>query len=220
MALEDVIDDGLLSDAREVDSFLREHGEDLPSVENTLRLVRDISTDRLRTVAEDVWGTGGEEGNDLIGTKFDACVAKLDEAIRESSAWTGDGKNAYALRIEKTKKALDSMRKPSADVGQALEEIADAWDQVFGRSVADILALIGLALSIIGVVVALIVEISAGWTGVGAVVGLVIGILSILVGAVSIWWTIHSNNQAKIDALQAAGTEAQETMTSADKAAP
>ncbi|EIE98287.1 hypothetical protein [Saccharomonospora glauca] len=103
--LKDLIDEDLLTDARKVDSFLRDHGEDLPSIENTLRLVRDIDTDRLRTVAKDVWGTGGEAGKDLVGTKFDACITKLDEARRESSSWTGDGKNAYAQRIEKIKKA-------------------------------------------------------------------------------------------------------------------
>ncbi|EIE98286.1 hypothetical protein [Saccharomonospora glauca] len=112
------------------------------------------------------------------------------------------------------------MRKPSADVGRALEEVADAWDQVFGRSVADILGLIGLALSIIGVIVAVVVEVAAGWTGLGAVVGIVIGILSVIVGAVSIWWTIHSLNQAKIEALAEAGRQATETMTSANETTP
>lgn len=220
MALKDLIDDGVLSDAREVDNFLAQHGESLPSVEQTLRLVRDIDTDRLREVAEDVWGTGGEGGKDLVGTKFDACVEKLDLASRQTAAWTGEANNAYATRVGKIKKGLDDMRKPSADVGDALIEIADAWDQVFGRSFADVLAMIGLALSIIGVIVAVAVEIAAGWTGVGAVVGIVIGILSVIVGAVSIWWTIHSQEQAKIDALNAAGKEAQETMTSANKTTP
>lgn len=217
MALKDLIDDGVLADAREIDNFLKDHGESLPSVEHTLRLVRDIDTDRLRKVGKDVWGTGGEDGKDLVGRHFDACIEDLDLANQQTSAWTGDAHNAYAERVNKIKKGLNDMRKPSADVGDALVAIADAWDQVFGRSFADILAIIGLVLSIIGVIVALVVEIAAGWTGIGAVVGLVIGILSILVGAVSIWWTIHSQEQAKIDALEEAGTQATETMTSANK---
>ncbi|EHR60365.1 hypothetical protein [Saccharomonospora cyanea] len=82
MAPEDVIDEGLLSDTREEDSFLRQHGKNLPPGGNTLRLVRDV------------------------GTEFDACVAELDQAVRESSAWTGAGKNARTQRIEKIEKGF------------------------------------------------------------------------------------------------------------------
>jgi type II secretory pathway pseudopilin PulG len=39
-------------------------------------------------------------------------------------------------------------------------------------------------------------------------VGLIIGIISIIVGAVSIWWTIHSNEQAKVEALENASEQA------------
>lgn len=217
MGLRDLIDDGVLADARKIDSFLREHGEQLPSLESTLRLVRDIDVDRLRQVGEDVWGTGGEAGANLVGTHFDGCIKGLDLANQQTSAWTGDAHNAYVTRVDKIKAGIDGMRRPSVDVGEALVAIADAWDQVFGRSFGDILAIIGLILSIIGVIVALVVEVLAGWTGIGAVVGLVIGVLSIIVGAVSIWWTIHSQEQAKIDALAAAGAEATETMTSANR---
>lgn len=220
MKISDLIDEGVLADAREIDNFAREHGEDLPSLENTLRLVRDVDTDRLRAVGKDVWGIGGEEGADLVGTSFDKCIVELDKANRESASWTGEASNAYANRVNKTKTAINDMRKPSQDVGKALVEIADAWDRVFGSSFADILAIIGLILSIIGVIVALIVEIVAGWTGIGAVVGLIIGVLAIIVGAVSIWWTIKSNNDAKVEALKSASTQAEETMTSAGNATP
>jgi len=217
MTLRELIDDGVLADARKIDNFLREHDEPLPSLESTLRLVRDIDADRLRQVGQDVWGTGGEDGRNLVGTRFDDCIDGLDLANRQTSAWTGDAHNAYATRVDKIKAGVNGMRRPVVDVGDALVAIADAWDQVFGRSFADILAIIGLILSIIGVIVALAVEILAGWTGIGAVVGLVIGVLSIIVGAVSIWWTIHSQEQSKIDALEAAGAEATETMTSANQ---
>ncbi|SFQ22383.1 hypothetical protein SAMN05421810_105241 [Amycolatopsis arida] len=217
MALKDLIDEGVLADARKIDDFLRERGQSLPSVENTLRLVRDIDSDQLRKVGKEVWGTGGEDGEGLISKHFDQCVEDLDRANRQTAAWTGDASNAYATRVDKIKAGINDMRRPSADVGDALVSLADAWDQVFGRSFGDILAIIGLILSIIGVIVALVVEIAAGWTGIGAVVGLVIGVLSILVGAASIWWTLHSQEQAKIDALEAAGEEATETMTSANQ---
>jgi hypothetical protein len=217
MGLRDLIDDGVLADARKIDGFLRDHGEPLPSLEDTLRLIRDIDSDHLRRVGKDVWGTGGEDGRNLVGAHFDDGIEGLDLANRQTSAWTGDAHNAYATRIDKIKGGINDMRRPAADVGDALVAIADAWDQVFGRSFADILAIIGLILSIIGVIVALVVEVLAGWTGIGAVVGLVIGVLAIIVGAVSIWWTIHSQEQSKIDALEAAGVEATETMTSANQ---
>lgn len=220
MALKDLIDEDVLADARKIDQFAKEHGKSLPSIENTLRLVRDVDTDQLRTVGKDVWGIGGEEGADLVGKSFDACIQGLGKANEQTSAWTGDANNAYVRRVNRTKGAIGGMEKPSQDVGKALVAIADAWDQVFGHSFADILAIIGLILSIIGVAVALIVEIVAGWTGIGAVVGLIIGVLSILVGAVSIWWTMHSQEQAKIEALQEASKQAEETMTSAKQSKP
>ncbi|OLZ52104.1 hypothetical protein [Amycolatopsis keratiniphila] len=220
MKLKDLIDEGVLADARKIDSFAKEHGKSIPSVENTLRLVRDIDTDRLRTVGQDVWGVGGEGGANLVGKSFDACVAELSKANEQSAAWTGDANNAYVKRVNKTKGAITGMEDPAKDVGKSLVAIADAWDQIFGSSFADILAIIGLALSIIGVIVAVIVEIVAGWTGIGAVIGLIIGVLSILVGAVSIWWTMHSNEQAKIEALTEASVQATETMNSANTSAP
>lgn len=218
--LKDLIDDGVLADARKIDSFAKEHGQSVPSIEHTLRLVRDIDTDRLRSVGKDVWGIGGEDGKDLVGKSFDACQSGLDKANQQTAAWTGDGNNAYVQRVNQTKKAIEGMEKPSQDVGKALVQIADAWDQVFGSSFADILSIIGLILSIIGFAVALVVEIVAGWTGIGAVIGLIIGVLSILVGAVSIWWTIHSQEQAKIEALTEASKQASETMTSAKESKP
>ncbi|WP_158896151.1 hypothetical protein [Amycolatopsis anabasis] len=220
MKLKDLIDEGVLADARKIDSFAKEHGKSVPSIENTLRLVRDIDTDRLRKVGKDVWGIGGEDGADLVGKSFDACIAELSKANEQTSAWTGDANNAYVKRVNKTKGAIEGMEKPSQDVGKALVAIADAWDRIFGSSFGDILAIIGLILSIIGVAVAVIVEIAAGWTGIGAVIGLIIGVLSILVGAVSIWWTIHSNEQAKIEALNEASKQATETMNSANTSAP
>lgn len=220
MKLKDLIDEGVLADARKIDAFAKEHGKSIPSIENTLRLVRDIDTDRLRKVGQDVWGTGGEDGADLVGKSFDACITELSKASEQSAAWTGDANNAYVKRVNKTKGAITGMEKPSKDVGKALVAIADAWDQIFGSSFGDILAIIGLILSIIGVAVAVIVEIVAGWTGIGAIVGLIIGVLSILVGAVSIWWTMHSNEQAKIEALTEASAQATETMNSADTSAP
>jgi len=216
MALKELIDDSVLADARKIDDFARDHGQNLPSIEHTLRLVRDIDTDRLRTVGKDVWGVGGEDGADLVGTSLNACIGGLSKASEQTAAWTGNANNAYVHRVDQTKKALESMERPAQDVGQALVRIADAWDQIFGTSFLDILAIIGLVLSIIGVVVAIIV----GLTGVGAIVGLIIGIISLLVAAVSIWWTIHSNEQAKIEALDNASQQATETMNSANAGKP
>ncbi|GHG14179.1 MULTISPECIES: hypothetical protein [Amycolatopsis] len=216
MALKELIDDSVLADARKIDAFARDHGQSLPSLEHTLRLVRDIDTDRLRSVGKDVWGVGGEDGADLVGTSINAGIGGLSKAAEQTAAWTGDANNAYVHRVNQTKKALLDMERPAQDVGQALVKIADAWDQIFGSSFADILAIIGLILSIIGVIAAIIV----GVTGVGAIVGLIIGIISIIVGAVSIWWTIHSNEQAKIEALETASAQADQTMNSANAGKP
>jgi hypothetical protein len=216
MALRDLIDDSVLADAGKIDKFAQDHGHSLPSIEHTLRLVRDIDTDRLRTVGKDVWGIGGQDGADLVGSSFLACTTGLSRANEQTSAWTGNANNAYVHRVNQTKKALEDMEKPAQDVGQALVRIADAWDQIFGSSFLDILAIIGVVLSAIGVVVAIIV----GVTGVGAIIGLIVGIISVIVGAVSIWWTIHSNEQAKIEALTNASEQASQTMSSADKVKP
>jgi hypothetical protein len=52
------------------------------------------------------------------------------------------------------------------------------------------------------------------------VVGLILGVLSLLVGAVSVWWTIHSEEEAKIKALTEASATAEKTMTAAHTSNP
>jgi hypothetical protein len=218
--LKDLIDESVLGDARKIDQFARDHGKSLPSIEQTLRLVLDVDTDRLREVGKDIWGVGGGDGADLVGKSFGACLDELDRANDQTSAWTGEANNAYVRRVEQIKRAIEGMEKPSEDVGKSLVKIADAWDQVFGTTFADILAIIGLILSIIGMVAAVVTAIVAGWTGVGAVVGLILGVLSLLVGAVSVWWTIHSEEKAKIKALTEASATAEKTMTAAHTSNP
>lgn len=219
----DLIDESVLADARKVDDFVKSHGPDLPSVENTLRLIRDIDTDVLRRIARDVWGTGGEEGADLVGTSFTECVERLDAANKQSSAWTGDANNAYVQRVDQIKAAIDGkdgqggMRKPSVDVGQALVGLADGWDQIFGSgTVGEILTYLGVALSAIG----LAVSFGLDATVVGIPVGVVVGILSLLVGVASVWWGMHSAEEAKVDKAEEAIREATETMRAAKKAKP
>src|SRR5262249_50772356 len=116
MGLKDLIDDGVLADAHKIDGFLRDHGEALPSLESTLRLIRDIDSDHLRQVGQDVWGTGGEDGRNLVGARFDDGIEDLDLANRQTSAWTGDAYNAYATRIDKIKAGINGMRRPAIDV--------------------------------------------------------------------------------------------------------
>lgn len=215
MKVADLIDESVLTDARKVDDFVKEHGERQPSIENTLRLVRDIDTDGLRRIGKDVWGTGGE-GNDLIGRSFDDCLAELDKASTNAAAWTGNAKNAYSERLTRTKNAINGMRGPAEDVGKSLVAIADAWDEKFGHSLADILTIIGVIVAIIGVIVA----IATGWTGVGAVIGLVVAVIGLIVAVASYLVAEHDKEQAKIDSLHDAGREATETMEAAKKTKP
>lgn len=216
MQLRDLITEDVLEGAAEIDAFVQKHGPDLPSLNSTLRLVRDVSTDRLRTVGKDVWGTGGEGGADLVGNSFDNCIVELDRASTSAASWTGDGKNAYSQRLTKTKKALNDMREPSEDVGQGLVAIADAWDQKFGHSLADIITIIGVVVAIIGVIVAVVFF----ETGIGAVIGLVVAIIGLIIAVASFIVAENDKEQAKIDALNSAGQEAEETMTSANSTKP
>ena len=51
--LQQVITDSLLSDAREIDGFAKKHGAGLPSIESTLRIVKDIDPDAFRRIGMD-----------------------------------------------------------------------------------------------------------------------------------------------------------------------
>ncbi|WP_317493280.1 hypothetical protein [Haloechinothrix sp. LS1_15] len=211
-----MIDESLLADAREIDAFIAGEGESLPSLENTLRLVRDVDTDRLREVGKDVWGTGGSDGGNLVGSSFDECIIDLNKAMNQAASWTGDANNAYTNRVDRTKGAINEMRDPAVDVGNALVNIADAWDENFGHSVADILTIVGFVIAAIGVVVAAVTS----FTGVGAIVGLVVAIIGLLISAASIAWGIYETERTKVDALESAGQAARETMTSAEGREP
>jgi hypothetical protein len=97
--LKDLIDDAVLEDARKIDKFAQEHGKSLPSIEHTLRLVRDVDSGRLRTVGKDVWGVGGEDGANLVGKSFQDCISGLSKASEQTAAWSDDANNAYVHRV-------------------------------------------------------------------------------------------------------------------------
>lgn len=220
--LKDLIDEDVLADARKIDKFTRKHDPGLPSIENTLRLIRDVDTDVPRRVGRDVWGVGGSEGADLVRTSFDKCVTELDRAVSQAGAWTGEAKNAYGDRINQIKgsedqhRGLHAMRSPAEDVGQALVDMADSFDSRFGESVADIFTVIGLVIAAIGAVVA----IATFETGVGAIIGLVIAILGLIVAVVCQVAAENSYYQNHVTACEDASAAASTSLSSAQLASP
>lgn len=217
--LKEIIDDGVLADARKVDDFTRKYDPSQPSLESTLRLVRDVDTDALRRIGRDVWGVGGSEGADLVRKSFDACVEELDRAGSQASAWTGEANNAYKKRIDqikggpKSKGGLYAMRSPSEDVGQALVDMGDAFDKIFGGTAADIFTILGLVVAAIGAVVAVI----AGWTGIGAIIGLIVAIVGLIIAACGFYFSMQAVEEGKIEAAKDASAAAAETMQTAKK---
>jgi hypothetical protein len=214
MKLRDLIDESVLADARKVDNFVRKHDPSQPSIENTLRLVRDVDTDVLRRIGKDIWGVG--ESGDLVRTSFDNCTGELDRASNQASAWTGDANNAYKVRIDKIKKAIVDMRSPSQDVGEALVALGDTFDSIFGGTLVDILTILGLIISIIGVIVAIVFF----ETGIGAIIGLVVAVIGLLIAAAGFYFSMQAVEENKIKALDAASAAAQQTLGSAGKATP
>ena len=214
MKLRNLIDEDVLEDAREIDDFVRKHDNSLPSLENTFRLVRDIDTEVLRRVGNDVWGVGGSPGGDLVRTSFDGCIGELDRATAQASAWTGAANNAYKEHIDKIKKAINDMRSPSEDVGEALVAMGDAFDQLFGRTWVDILTIMGLVIAAIGVIVAVVFFA----TGIGAIIGLVVAIIGLIIAAASFYVSMSTVEENKIKALEVASAAAIQTMESARKA--
>ncbi|MCA1605311.1 MAG: hypothetical protein LC775_07545 [Acidobacteria bacterium] len=93
MKLRDLIDEDVLETLGKIDDFVRKHDNSQPSLENTFQLVRDVDTDVLRRVGNDVWGVGGSQGGDLVRTSFDDCIGELDRATTQASAWTGAANN-------------------------------------------------------------------------------------------------------------------------------
>src|ERR1043165_3602969 len=101
--LKDLIDEGVLADARKIATFTRKHDPSQPPIEQRLKLSRDVAPDVVRRIGRDVWGVGGTEGADLVRTSFDKCVKELDRANNQAAAWTGEAKNAYVDRIDQIK---------------------------------------------------------------------------------------------------------------------
>ena len=216
-----MIDEGVLSDAREIDNFVRKYGPGgIPSLESTLRIVRDVHPDTFRTIAKDVWGVGGSGGADLVGSSFDGTIEQLDNAINQAASWTGQAKNAYGDRMEQIKTAINDVRKPSQDVGKALEGIADAYDFGWTDMFNNILTIMGLVIAAIGAIAAVIIGIVAGWTGFGAVVSLVIAIISLIIAAAAVWWSLQVQADEKIKSLEAAAVAASTTVESTGRATP
>lgn len=215
--LKDLITEDVLADAGKVDKFVRKYDPSQPSIESTLRLVRDVDTDALRRIGRDVWGVGGSEGADLVRTSFDACAGELDRAVSQASSWTGKAKNAYGDRINQIKGGagqsggLNAMRSPSEDVGQALVALGDAFDQFFGGTMADIFTILGVIIAAIG----LVIEIVAWWTGAGAIIGLVVAIVGLLIAACGFYFSRKAVEENKIKKLEAASAAASQTMTTA-----
>lgn len=215
--LRDLIDEDVLADARKIDNFVRKYDPGQPSIENTLRLVRDVDTDALRRIGKDVWGVGGSEGADLVRTSFDKCTTELDRAANHASAWTGEANNAYKTRLSYIKGGpeqpcgLYAMRSPSEDVGQALVAMGDAFDQIFGGTWADVFTIIGLVIAAIGVVVAIVFF----ETGIGAIIGLVVAIIGLIVAACGFYFSRKAVEENKIKACEAASAAAAQTLQTA-----
>ena len=106
------------------------------------------------------------------------------------------------------------MRSPSEDVGEALVAMGDAFDQLFGRTWADILTIMGLVIAAIGVIVAVVFFA----TGIGAIIGLVVAIIGLIIAAASFYVSMSTVEENKIKALEVASAAAIQTMESARKA--
>jgi hypothetical protein len=105
------------------------------------------------------------------------------------------------------------MRSPSEDVGQALVAMGDAFDQIFGHTMADVFTILGLVVSAIGLVVAII----AGWTGVGAIIGLIVAIIGLIVSACGFYFSRKAVEENKIKSCEAASAAAVQTLGTATK---
>jgi hypothetical protein len=208
MAIRDLIDEGVLSDARKVDQFVKKYDPGHPSIENTLRLVKDVDTDTLRRIGKEIWGVG--ESGDLVRVSFDNSTGELDRASNQASAWTGD---ANKVRIDQIKKSLNDMRSPSQDVGRALVALGDTFDSIFGGTLVDILTILGLIIAIIGVIVFF-------ETGIGAIIGLVVAVIGLLISAAGFYFSMQAVEENKIKALDEASKTAQQTLGTAGQTTP
>lgn len=211
-----LITESLLSDAREIDGFVRQHGPRLPSVEATLRIVREIDPETFRRIGRDVWGTGQSDGAAELGKCIDACTEHLIKAANEASAWTGDANNAYTARINSMKKALSEMRAPVNDVGQKLVELADGFEFKVADLWNNIFSLVGVILGILGVIAGIIV----GLTGIGAIIGLILGVLGLLVGIAAWWLSLKFKADEQIAKCNEASATAVKTVESLGKIKP
>lgn len=200
MNMSELITTDVLTDAGKIDRFLAENGEEQPSLETSLSMIRSVDAELFAQRSEDVWGTTAGSKETTLVSKFRATVEKLEDARNEASAWTGDTEDAFHKALEKVRKPLKDLESKAGEVGSALQDISDAWSKSIMGWVAEICSIVGMIVGIIGVVV----TIATGLSGIGAVVGLVVGVIGVIISIAGYIASEQDGKNDKLEALQEA----------------
>jgi hypothetical protein len=157
---------------RKLDAAARQTGLAVPSLEATLRDLSMFDCDHVRQVARDAWGTGGAYPGrpGQVATGVPDSIITVTTKVGER--WTGAAWTAFEKSMTDVRALIGKLTEPAQQLGLQLESAADDMEMGWTE-------LVGWVLTIGGLVVTAVF-----WeTGVGAVVGLVITLIGVLVDA-------------------------------------
>ena len=159
--------------------------------ENPVSYLRDwalIDTETIRRVGEQVWGTPAatSAAADLLDT--DAALLRESLLKTVQDGWQGEAYENFDHYIARVTQALTEETTRMSLVGEALVDIADAFETAWWEILSWALALVGLLVSAIGAALATVgfaETFAATATVVGAPIGIILGTASMVMAFVS-----------------------------------
>lgn len=190
------------AEAYQLSHYARQVGADdpLPYVEDLAK----VGLETLRTVGATVWGDHAEPGPFRVEMEEEAALLleKLHKDVHPE--WSGEQYQAFEHHMRTLTSRMDERAREFSVIGATLVEIAQEFEFAWYEVVGLIVSALGLVVSAVGVVIA----ITTGWTGVGAIAGVITALVGLIISAVGLAITHVSAVQPRL----AAAAEALERM--------
>ena len=155
-----------------IDGLMAQHGVPLPRIGDTLRNIALFDPDAVRTAAA-AWGSDGADG--IPGSMAAAVTQDLTEVVTKvGQRWEGDAWQTFKQDMDLALDLIARIGEPAGQIGDLLTDLVGdlemGWEEI-----------VGWVLTIAGIVVTAVT-----WsTGIGAVVGLVITVIGVLLSLYS-----------------------------------
>lgn len=166
---------------RTFDRIVEETGQPVRLLMPQFELVKEIDTDAIRSVADDVWGTEGSKGS-LRNTLLEAAAAFDRESQAADRAWEGEAYEQADQAMFAVREAVERADEPIKDVALSLNELADSCDESIGDIVTSLAEVGGIITAAGGFFVGLM---AAPEPAVTKILGVIVGVIGLIVAAVA-----------------------------------